>query len=71
VAELVIKGLERGECFILIDFEGVLLLNNMRGPSPRQHRFLVGLLAVPAWFFARRDFDKNITSYGIKEKLRI
>jgi 3-dehydrosphinganine reductase len=73
VAELVIKGLERGEYFVLVDFEGVLLLNNMRGPSPRHsviYDFLVGLFAVPAWFFARRNFDKMTTKYGIREGLR-
>jgi 3-dehydrosphinganine reductase len=73
VAQLVIKGLERGEFFITVDFEGELLLNNMRGPSPR-HRpvydFFLGFVAVIVWFFVRRDFDKKIAKFGLKEKLR-
>jgi hypothetical protein len=45
----------------------------MRGPSPRNHSIydtLVGLLAIPVWFFVRRDFDKKVAAYGAKEKLK-
>jgi len=72
VAEVEIKGLEKGE-FVLVDFKGVLLLNNMRGPSPRHgsiYDFLVGLFAITAWLFARRSFDKMTSKYGIGEGLR-
>jgi len=37
VAQKCVSGLEAGEFFTTVNFEGQLLLNNMRGPSPRHH----------------------------------
>lgn len=53
VAKKIIQGLEAGKVYITVDFEGQMLLNNMRGPSPRYHAcldFCVGLLANVAWW---------------------
>jgi 3-dehydrosphinganine reductase len=67
VARKILKGLQRGDFFITVDFEGALLLNNMRGPSPRDHVFLdllLAFLALIAWPFVRRDFDAKTVKYG-------
>jgi 3-dehydrosphinganine reductase len=67
VARKILKGLQRGDFFITMDLEGALLLNNMRGPSPRDHVFLdllLAFLALIVWPFVRRDFDTKTVKYG-------
>ncbi|KAL6721611.1 hypothetical protein ACLMJK_000715 [Lecanora helva] len=67
VAKKCIKGLEAEEFFTTVDFEGQLLLNNMRGPSPRDHGIVdvvIGWVATVAWWFVRRDFDRQTLRYG-------
>jgi 3-dehydrosphinganine reductase len=67
VARKVLKGVQGGDFFITTDLEGSLLLNNMRGPSPRDHVFLdllLAFLALIVWPFVRRDFDSKTLKYG-------
>ena len=67
VAKKCVGGLEAGEFFTTVDFEGQLLLNNMRGPSPRDHSVydvVVGWIATVVWSFVRRSFDKQTVRYG-------
>jgi 3-dehydrosphinganine reductase len=67
VARKILKGLQRGDFFITMDLEGALLLNSMRGPSPRDHMFLdllLAFLALIVWPFVRRDFDAKTAKYG-------
>jgi 3-dehydrosphinganine reductase len=66
VAKKIVAGLEKGDYFITVDLVGDLLLNNMRGPSPRDrplYDFVLGLIAVVAWFFTRIGFDKKVSKY--------
>lgn len=73
VAQKTLKGIERGDFFITMDFEGALLLNNMRGPSPRDHvilDLLLAFLALIVWPFVRRDFDAKTVKYGRTHHLR-
>jgi 3-dehydrosphinganine reductase len=67
VAKKIVAGLEKGDYFITVDLVGDLLLNNMRGPSPRNrpvYDFILGLIVVVAWFFTRIGFDKKVSKYG-------
>jgi 3-dehydrosphinganine reductase len=67
VAKKIIRGLEAGQTYITVDFEGQLLLNNMRGPSPRDvsiYDFFLGLIATVAWWWVRLDFDRKTRKYG-------
>lgn len=67
VARKILKRMEGGDFFITVDLEGALLLNNMRGPSPRDHVFrdiLLSFLALIVWPFVRRDFDAKTVKYG-------
>ncbi|KAE9370399.1 NAD(P)-binding protein [Stipitochalara longipes BDJ] len=67
VARKILKGLQRGNFFVTVDLEGALLLNNMRGPSPRDHVFmdlLLLFLALIVWPFVRRNFDGKTAKYG-------
>ncbi len=67
VAKKILKGIQRGDFFITVDLEGALLLNNMRGPSPRDHLFLdllLAFLALIVWPFVRRDFDAKTVKHG-------
>jgi 3-dehydrosphinganine reductase len=71
IAKKILKGLQGGDFFITTDLEGSLLLNNMRGPSPRDHVFLDLLLAflvLIVWPFVRRDFDAKTVKYGKTHK---
>ncbi|KAF7594903.1 hypothetical protein BBP40_007938 [Aspergillus hancockii] len=48
VAKKIIRDLELGKAYIAVDFQTELLLNNMRGPSPRfwtVYEFLLGVVA--------------------------
>jgi 3-dehydrosphinganine reductase len=67
VAKKILKRLHGGDFFITVDLEGALLLNNMRGPSPRNHVFLdllLSFLVLIIWPFVRRDFDAKTVKYG-------
>lgn len=71
VAKKILKGIQGGDFFITTDLEGSLLLNNMRGPSPRDHVFLdllLAFLALIVWPFVRRDFDSKTVKYGRDHK---
>lgn len=71
VARKILRGLDRGEYFVTTDLEGALLLNNMRGPSPRDHSLLDLLLtfiAVIVWPIVRRNFDSTTLKYGRKHQ---
>jgi 3-dehydrosphinganine reductase len=71
MAGLILRAVVRGDFMITTDLQGGLLLNNMRGPSPRDHRLLdllQSLIVVPIWAFYRRLFDQKTSNYG--ESLR-
>lgn len=72
IAEVTISGLKQGRFFITMDMETELLLNNMRGPSPRYwsvYDWLVGLVASLAWPIFCIIFDRKTVQYG-KEMLK-
>ena len=67
IARKIVRGLEKGKTYIAVDFQTELLLNNMRGPSPRFWTvcdFLLGLLASCVWWAFRIDFDRKTRRYG-------
>lgn len=67
IAKKIIKALEKGHTYITVDFQSELLLNNMRGPSPRHwslYDFIIGLIAVVGWWLFRLDFDRKTRRYG-------
>ncbi|KAE8380177.1 NAD(P)-binding protein [Aspergillus bertholletiae] len=67
VARKIVRSLEKGKTYIPVDFQTELLLNNMRGPSPRFWTvcdFLLGLLASLVWWAFRVDFDRKTRRYG-------
>ncbi|PWY89858.1 putative steroid dehydrogenase [Aspergillus heteromorphus CBS 117.55] len=67
VAEKTIHGLKQGRFFITMDFDTELLLNNMRGPSPRFWAvwdWSLGLVGSLAWPFYRWWFDRRTGAYG-------
>ncbi|CZT09431.1 related to 3-ketosphinganine reductase [Rhynchosporium agropyri] len=69
IAAKILHGLDKGYFSITSDWESALILNNMRGPSPRDNVLLDLLLALVAflvWPFVRRDFDRKTRSYGRK-----
>ncbi|KAL4892030.1 NAD(P)-binding protein [Aspergillus ambiguus] len=75
VAQRIISGLEKGKTYIPVDFQTELLLNNMRGPSPRFRwwalwEFLLGIVAAMAWWWFRRDFDRKTLRYGESRRRR-
>ncbi|KAL4801822.1 putative steroid dehydrogenase [Aspergillus unguis] len=67
VAELTIKGLQEGRFLITSDGDTELLVNNMRGPSPRDSpvkQWVLGVVASLVWPFYRRSWDKETREYG-------
>jgi 3-dehydrosphinganine reductase len=67
VADEIISGVKNGKYFITMDFQTALLLNNMRGPSPRDSPFydwILGLLASFIWPVYRFLFDWQTQCYG-------
>ncbi|KAL4966465.1 putative steroid dehydrogenase [Aspergillus stella-maris] len=71
IAEITIQGLQKGQFFINMDGDTDLLMNNMRGPSPRDspiRDWIVGLVGSLAWPFYRVKFDKMTVRHG-KEML--
>lgn len=73
VAQAILKGVDKGNYFIPMDFQTHLLLNNMRGPSPAETwgwDWLLGLVASLVWPFFRRMFDRKTREYGLKLKAK-
>ena len=69
IAKKILGGLDKGHFSITSDWESALILNNMRGPSPRDNvilDFLLALVAFFVWPFVRRDFDRKTRDYGRK-----
>lgn len=72
IAEVTISGLKQGRFFITMDMETELVLNNMRGPSPRYwsvYDWLFGVVASLVWPVLRIKFDRRTVQYG-KEMLK-
>jgi 3-dehydrosphinganine reductase len=66
-AKKILLGLDKGNYMITSDLEGRLILNNMRGPSPRDgwfSDFLQSCLMMFAWPLTLRDWDKKTRNYG-------
>ncbi|KAF2098714.1 putative oxidoreductase,short chain dehydrogenase [Rhizodiscina lignyota] len=69
VAKRILRGLENGEFMITVDLEGRALLNNMRGPSPRDYGFVdsvLGIVTPIIWSVYRRAFDRMAGEYGAR-----
>ena len=69
IAKRILGGLDKGYFSITSDWETALILNNMRGPSPRDNVVLdliLALIAFLVWPFVRRDFDRKTRAYGRK-----
>ncbi|KAE8147813.1 NAD(P)-binding protein [Aspergillus avenaceus] len=67
VAKKIIRGVELGKTYIPVDFQTELLLNNMRGPSPRfwiLWDFFLGIMASLVWWVFRVDFDRKTRRFG-------
>ena len=67
VASQTIRGLQRGHFFITTDSATRMLLNNMRGPSPRDTLVLdriFGLLGSCVWPGLQRLWDRKTREYG-------
>ncbi|KAL3471666.1 putative steroid dehydrogenase [Aspergillus californicus] len=67
VAELTIKGLQAGQFFITMDMDTQLVMNNMRGPSPRDSwiwDWILGFLVSFVWPFYRMQFDRMTEKFG-------
>jgi len=74
IAGKILKGLDKGYFSITSDAETALLLNNMRGPSPRDNWFgdiLSAVVAFFVWPFVRRDFDSKTREYGRKNYVEL
>ncbi|EED14703.1 steroid dehydrogenase, putative [Talaromyces stipitatus ATCC 10500] len=70
-AELTIEGLKQGRFFITMDMETELLLNNMRGPSPRYWSvwdWILGLLASLVWPVFRIMHDRKTSQYRREQR---
>ncbi|OJK04262.1 hypothetical protein ASPACDRAFT_50143 [Aspergillus aculeatus ATCC 16872] len=69
VAELTLRGLRAGQGYITVDGETELLLNNMRGPSPRDRPvrdWVMGVVASVVWPVYRWRFDRMTGAFGRK-----
>lgn len=69
VAQRIISGLEKGKTYVPVDWQGELLLNNMRGPSPRFWTFwdfFLGIIAACAWWFFRTSWDRKTRRFGVR-----
>ncbi|KAF9889313.1 hypothetical protein FE257_007422 [Aspergillus nanangensis] len=73
VAQSIIRGLEVGKEYIAVDFQTELLLNNMRGPSPRFWAvwdFLLGVVAAVVFWWFRRGSDRRTMREGQSRRVR-
>ena len=67
ISAKILNGLDKGHFLITSDWESALILNNMRGPSPRDNIILDLLLAFVVflvWPFVRWNFDRKVQNYG-------
>ncbi len=67
IAQKLIRGITERRFFITMDSDTRLLLNNMRGPSPRDSPlmdFLLGLMMTLVWPIVRKKFDNRTRGYG-------
>ncbi|KAL4870556.1 hypothetical protein BDV12DRAFT_165814 [Aspergillus spectabilis] len=67
VAELTIAGLRRGKFFITLDSDTAFVLNNMRGPSPRDEPvwdWVLGFLASLVYWVYGVWFDRITVRFG-------
>ncbi|KAL4883338.1 putative steroid dehydrogenase [Aspergillus karnatakaensis] len=67
VAELTIQGLKQGKFFITVDSDTELLMNNMRGPSPRDspiRDWVLGFVGSLVWPWYRAKHDGITKRYG-------
>lgn len=70
VAKRTLKGVENGDFLIHMDLVGGMLLNNMRGPSPRNSYLwdtILGIVGCLVWPFFRLKFDWDTSKY-LKQK---
>ncbi|PGH16700.1 hypothetical protein AJ79_01573 [Helicocarpus griseus UAMH5409] len=66
VAQKIMSGVRRGNFLISHDLEGRALINNMRGPSPRDNIIwdtVLGLIAPLIWVFFRISMDRRAKGY--------
>lgn len=66
VASSILRGLQQGKAYITSDFQTRLLLNNMRGPSPRDSPildWLLGFLGSLIWPWIRLSFDRAVSQH--------
>ncbi|KAL2843089.1 putative steroid dehydrogenase [Aspergillus pseudodeflectus] len=67
VVEMILEGLRKGKYFITMDIETALLLNNMRGPSPRDaplRDWVLGVVGSLVWPVFRVRFDRATLRFG-------
>lgn len=67
VADKTLEGLRRGRFLITMDFDTNVLLNNMRGPSPRDNavwEWVLGFVGSLVWPFYRWSMDRTTRRYG-------
>lgn len=67
VARLTLQGLDKGQFFITPDLQTRVLLNNMRGPSPREYAifdWIMGLVGSLVWPILRIYFDQMARNGG-------
>lgn len=72
VADITLAGLKKGNFFITMDLDTAVLLNNMRGPSPRDMPvwdWLLGFVGSLVWPFYRRTFDQKTIKHGMGRNL--
>lgn len=73
-AAAILSGIQKGRYFTTMDIQTELLLNNMRGPSPRDRPvmdWVVGFIGSLIWPFFRARFDQKTISYGRKMHAQI
>lgn len=69
VAQMIISGLKKGYFIITMDAQTALLLNNMRGPSPKDSPvwdWMLGFIAALVWPLFRAWSDRKTIDYGKK-----
>ncbi|KAI9817370.1 MAG: hypothetical protein M1832_004677 [Thelocarpon impressellum] len=67
VADVILAGLRQGKFFITMDMDTAFVLNNMRGPSPRDSPvwdWLLGFLGSLAWPFYRMHWERKTAEHG-------
>ena len=70
MAGIILRGLDKGDINITTDLDGRIVLNNMRGVSPRDNFLWDLVLAVVAFFvwpFVRWGWEGKTREFGRKE----